>query len=617
MNHKTLERLEYLRKRNSDKHWVNHDLYRLMYREDLYILAYERLKSKPGNMTEGSDGETLDGFSHEEIQTIIQEMRTEHFRFKPVRQRFIPKPNGKMRKLGIPCVKDKIVQEVIRLLLEAIYDSPHGAYFSESSHGFRPDHSCHTALRSYREQWVAVNWIIEGDIHACFDELDHSVLVQLLRKKIQDERFLNLIWKLLHAGYLDLHGTIQESWIGSPQGGLVSPLLANVYLHELDEFIEDLRKCMEKGERKAMNPEYRRVHRRMLRLRKQRKKNTEEYRALVKYRRTLPSVLVNDPEYIKIKYLRYADDWIIGVYGSRTLAQEIKEQVKGFLRTRLKLRLNEEKTHITHARTEEAHFLGTLLSLGAGGEAKIARITDVLGRTYTRRCTGWQTVMHAPLPKIIKRLQERGICTAEGKPIAKRAWIHLDEDQLIRLYSSINRGLQNYYRFVDNWAKLTRIQYILQFSLAKTLAHKRKVSMRAIFKRYGKDLKVKIACREGEEERFVSFSLNHDWAKQRGAFQTGKNTTIDRIRLSQRMTTRSKLGRPCCICGKTAQNARIEMHHVRHIRKLSDKREAKGFNRILRKLNRKQIPVCEGCHDKIHRGEYDGLKLSQLAYLPL
>ena len=183
-------------------------------------------------------------------------MRTEQFRFKPVRQRFISKPNGKMRKLGIPCVKDKIVQEVIRLLLEAIYDSPDGAYFHESSHGFRPNHSCHTALRTYRERWVAVNWIIEGDIHACFDELDLSILVQLLRKKIQDERFLNLIWKLLHAGYLDLHGTIQESWIGSPQGGLVSPLLANVYLHELDEFVEDLRKRTEKGERKAMNPEY-------------------------------------------------------------------------------------------------------------------------------------------------------------------------------------------------------------------------------------------------------------------------------------------------------------------------------------------------------------------------
>lgn len=616
MNQKTLERLEYLRKRNSDKQWVNRDLYRLMYREDLYIIAYERLKSKPGNMTEGSDGETLDGFSQEAIQAIIRDMRTEQFRFKPVRQRFIPKPNGKMRKLGIPCVKDKIVQEVIRLILEAIYDSPYGAYFHETSHGFRPNHSCHTALRTYRERWPAVNWIIEGDIHACFDELDHQVLVQLLRKKIQDERFLNLVWKLLHAGYLDLHGTIQESWVGSPQGGLVSPILANVYLHELDEFIEDLRKQEEKGDRKAKNPEYARVTRRLRRLRTQGNTRTGEYRTLVKYRRTIPSVVVNDADYIRIKYLRYADDWIIGVYGSKALAQQIKERVKEYLHTHLKLRLNEEKTRVTHARSEEAHFLGTLLSLGAGGEAKIAHITNVWGRTFTRRCTGWQTVMHAPLPKIIQRLRERGICTAEGKPVAKGAWTHLDEDQIIRLYSSINRGLQNYYRFVDNWAKLTRIQYILQHSLAKTLAQKRKISMRAVFKRYGKDLKVRVAGPEGGEERFVSFYLNHDWAKQRDAFQASGKTTIDQIRMWQRMSTRSKLGKPCCICGKTAESVQIEMHHVRHIRKLSDKREATGFTRILRKLNRKQIPVCEACHRKIHRGEYDGLKLSQLAYLP-
>src|SRR5436190_9654243 len=126
MSQKTLERLERLRKLNSDKQWMNHDLYRLMYKEDLYILAYERIKSKPGNMTAGTDEETLDGFSLDAIREIIQEMKTEQFRFKPVRQTFIPKPNGKMRKLGIPCVRDKIVQEVIRLILEAIYDCPHG-----------------------------------------------------------------------------------------------------------------------------------------------------------------------------------------------------------------------------------------------------------------------------------------------------------------------------------------------------------------------------------------------------------------------------------------------------------------------------------------------------------
>ena len=229
MSQETFMRLEHLRRLNSNRQWVNEDVYRLMYKEDVYMLAYERIKSKPGNMTPGTDEETLDGFSLEALGEIIQEMRTEQFRFKPVRTTFIPKANGKMRKLGIPCVRDKIVQEVMHMILEAIYDSPHGPYFQETSHGFRPNRSCHTALREFRGKWTAMNWLIKGDIRACFDELDLHVLVTLLQKKIQDQRFLNLIWKLLKAGYMDLHGTKRESLIGSPQGSLVSPILANVY----------------------------------------------------------------------------------------------------------------------------------------------------------------------------------------------------------------------------------------------------------------------------------------------------------------------------------------------------------------------------------------------------
>ena len=311
MSYKTLERLERLRALNSNEQWVNHEVYRLMYKEDLYILAYERIKSKPGNMTPGTDEETLDGFSLEAIREIIQEMKTEQFRFKPVRQEFIPKPNGKMRKLGIPCVRDKIVQEVIRLILEAIYDSPHGPYFSNTSHGFRPDRSCHTALREFREKWTAMNWLIEGDIRACFDELNHRTLVLLLQKKIQDQRFLNLIWKLLNAGYMDLHGVRKDSLIGSPQGGIASPILANVYLHELDTFVEELRTDLEKGQKKHRDPIYQHLSKKKARMAAQGKTKTKEFKELVKRMRATPSSLVSDPNYIRIRYLRYADDWLV------------------------------------------------------------------------------------------------------------------------------------------------------------------------------------------------------------------------------------------------------------------------------------------------------------------
>lgn len=610
------ERLEYLRKANSNRQWKNDDLYRLLYRVDLYILAYERIKSKPGNMTPGTDGETLDGFSIETIQTIIQEMRTEQFRFKPVRTTFIPKANGKMRKLGIPCVVDKVVQEAMRLILEAIYDSPYGPYFRETSHGFRPNHSCHTALREFRGKWSAVNWLIEGDIRSCFDELNHLVLVNTLRKKIHDERFLNLIWKLLNAGYMDLHGRKKESLIGSPQGGILSPILANAYLHELDEFVEGLQTKLEKGKRKLRNPTYQRLSWQKSRMVKRGETKTKEFQRISQQMRTLPTLQVNDPGFIRIKYLRYADDWIVGIWGSHMLAEHIKQEIKTFLNDHLRLTLSEEKTHITHARTEEALFLGTRLKLGAGAEAKLTLQTNMWGKKFKRRSTGWETVMKAPLPKLLKRLSDRGFCTKEGKPIAKSGWAFLDTDQIILLYSSINRGIQNYYRFVDNWVQLQRIQSILQYSLAMTLGRKYKISTPKVFKRFGKTLTYVIRDKEGKEKKTVSFYLNHDWAKNRDAFQNRKQADIDLIRSEMYMRSRSSIAKPCSVCGDTLDKVQIEMHHVRHIRKLSDKRQATGFHRILRMLNRKQIPVCKICHEKIHRGEYDSLKLSDMAYLP-
>jgi group II intron reverse transcriptase/maturase len=584
MSYKTLERLECLRTLNSNKQWVNHDIYRLMYKEDLYILAYERMKSKPGNMTPGTDEETLDGFSLETIREIIQEMKTEQFRFKPVRQQFIPKPNGKMRKLGIPCVRDKIVQEVIRLILEAIYDSPHRPYFSDTSHGFRPHRSCHTALREVREKWTAVNWLIEGDIHACFDELRHRTLVKLLQKKIQDQRFLNLIWKLLNAGYMDLHGVKRDSLIGSPQGGIASPILANVYLHELDEFIEGVRKDLEKGQEKHRDPVYRQLSKKKARMASHGKTRTKEFKELVKRMRATPSRLVSDPNYIRIRYVRYADDWLVGVGGSHNLAEEIKQKIKLFLSDHLQLTLSEEKTHITNARTEEAFFLGTTLKIGNGGKAKIKQMTNWTGKTFKRRTTGWQTVLKAPLPKLIKRLSDRGFCSREGEPMPKSGWAFLDADQIVNLYSNVNRGIQNYYRFADNWGQLHRVQYVLEYSLAKTLAVKFKISVPKVFKRFGKGFPIVIEGKWGKADRTVSFYLNHDWVKKRGAFQIGTNSNIDLVQTAIRMRTRSKLGKPCCICADVGQ---IVMHHVRHVRKLTNKRIATGFNRILRAINRK------------------------------
>jgi group II intron reverse transcriptase/maturase len=611
MSQRALERLETLRKLNSNKEWVNHELYRLMYEEDLYLVAYERIKSKPGNMTPGTDGKTLDGFSLQEIQQIIQLMRTEHFHFHPVRTTFIPKANGKMRKLGIPSTRDKVVQEVMRMILEAIYDSPHGAYFRPTSHGFRPHRSCHTALKEIRGKWSATNWLIEGDVQACFDDISHHRLVDILRKKITDERFINLIWKLLKAGYMDLYGRRGESLAGTPQGGIASPILANVYLHELDVFVEELRARHEKGKAKKPNPHYRSLVQKRRQMIAKGMIKTKEFRAISRRMRSLPSLMENDPGFIRIKYLRYADDWLIAISGSYALAREIKQEIKTFLKDRLELTLNEEKTRITHAKTEEAFFLGTGIHMGDVQAGKQITTTNASGRRFKRRSTGWETIMKVPLPRLVKRLGGRGFCTPLGVPIAKPGWSYLDIERIISLYSSINRGIQNYYRFVDNWKHLSRIQYILEYSLAKTLARKGKITLSEVFKRYGKPIHTKIISDQGKE-RTVTFFLNHDWTKDRDAFQTG-NSAIDLVESHARLRTRSKLGKICCICKEARQ---VEMHHVRHIRKLSDKRKPVGFHRVLRNLNRKQIPVCRTCHRKIHQGLYDGLSLKDLAYIP-
>jgi len=609
---KTLQRLERLRQLNTDRNWINDHLYRLMYKEDLYILAYERIKSAPGNMTPGSDGKTIDGISMSMIQNIIQEMRTEQFQFKPVRTVYIPKANGKKRKLGIPSTRDKIVQEVIRLILEGIYDSPHGPYFHETSHGFRPDRSCHTALREIRGKWPALNWFLEGDIQACFDAIDHSVLVSLLRKKMRDERFLNLIWKLLRAGYLDLQEARHDSLAGTPQGGLASPILANVYLHELDEKAEEIRARWERGgKRKHRNPLHRKLSAQKERLVKKGATRTKAFRTLVQRIRSIPAVEVNDPNFIRIKYLRYADDWLIGICGPRTLAEQIKEELKLFLGQDLKLTLSEEKTQITHAREEQAHFLGTRLAIGREGVQRVVTTNNGSKRPIRRRSTGSEIVMTAPKSDLIKKLHVKGFCTPEGQPTTKLGWIHLDADQIVVLYSGINRGIQNYYRFADNFGHLAHIQYILKSSLAKTLAAKYKRSVNQIFRRFGKVPTLIVKAKDGRRDRQIAFYSNSDWKKQRNGFQVGQ-TIVDRLQWSVTMRTRSKLGLPCCICNSVQQ---VEMHHVRHIRKTGGKKPA-GFNAILQALNRKQIPVCTTCHQKIHRGDYDGMSLSDLAYNP-
>jgi len=231
------------------------ELYRQMFNPQLYLLAYGRIYASNGAMTPGVTRETVDGMSLGKIGRIIDAMRHERYRFRPVRRVLIPKKTGKMRPLGLPTWSDKLVGEVVRLLLEAYYEPT----FSDHSHGFRPRRGCHTALRKIEATWTGTTWFIEGDISDCFGSLDHEIMIRILSERIRDNRFLRLIKQMLKAGYLE-DWRYHETLSGCPQGGVVSPILSNIYLHKLDVFVETvLIPQYTRGERRRPNPEYNRI----------------------------------------------------------------------------------------------------------------------------------------------------------------------------------------------------------------------------------------------------------------------------------------------------------------------------------------------------------------------
>ena len=328
------------------------ELYRQMFNPSLYLLAYGKIYANQGAMTPGASAETADGMSEDKIHEITGAMRAERYRFSPARRTYIPKKNGKMRPLGMPTWSDKLVGEVVRLLLEAYYEPT----FSDHSHGFRPGRGCHTALTDVAVGWTGTTWFIEGDIADCFGSLDHEVMVRILSEKIRDNRFLRLIRNMLKAGYLE-DWKYYDTLSGCPQGGVVSPVLSNIYLSKLDEFAETvLIPQYTRGGRRKVNPEYGKAHHRLTRAR--REGDRAKAREYQRQAHSLPFGDPDDPGYRRLRYSRYADDHLLGFTGPKAEAEDIKDELARFLRDELALELSPEKTLVTHARTRAARYLG-------------------------------------------------------------------------------------------------------------------------------------------------------------------------------------------------------------------------------------------------------------------
>jgi group II intron reverse transcriptase/maturase len=519
MNCAALKRLEAIRQRNADKEWVNRDLYRLFYKKELYVPAYEAIRSNPGNRTAETEEHTDDGFTLKMLDNIIEEMKDESFRFQPVNRISVTKRNGKKRPFGIPSFRDKVVQKALVYVLEAIYDSPAGAYFRDCSHGSRPGKNIHTALREYRRKWSGINWIIRGGIRSFFDDADHHILCDILRRRISDERFISLIRKALNAGYWAEETGTQRSVHGMPRGDLLNPILSNIYLSEFDNFVMNIceRECKcGAGERPSRDDgRLEKIKARCIGKGLTPENSPERIRQI----HNTPAGMANDPKFREVKYIRYADDWIIGVTGPKSLAERIRNECGEFLSENLGLTLNDEKTEVIHAKSEYAEFLGVLLGITDKGEGRY--LTKQKGDTADKtKVTGWQPSLKIPSGRLVKKLKNKGYCDGNGYPEANTGWIWRDDADIVQHFSDVNKGLSDYYRFADNFSAMSRIQYILKYSCAKTLAAKHRSSVSKVFRKHGKNLVVTYEV--GGKIRKKSFWHNKGYKRKPNAFMTDR-----------------------------------------------------------------------------------------------
>jgi group II intron reverse transcriptase/maturase len=561
------------------------DMYRQLFNPALYLLAYGKIGRNAGALTPGVTPETMDGMSLKRIQAIIDALRMETYRWTPVRRVYIEKKRStKKRPLGIPAGSDKLLQEVLRLILEAYYEPQ----FSDHSHGFRPGHGCGTALTDIYQTWTGTTWFIEGDITACFDSFDHQVLLSSLREHIHDNRFLRLIENLLKAGYLE-DWKYRATLSGAPQGGVVSPILSNIYLGRLDTFVEQvLIPAYTRGRRRRHYAPYDRLACRIGRARKQRA--VDQLRALRKAQRQLPSRDPQDPTYRRLRYVRYADDFLLGFAGPRSEAEEIKRQIGAFLQESLKPELSEQKTLITHARTEKAHFLGY--------EVCIFQADSKL--TGGQRSINGDVGLRVPLDVV------KGKCKRYmhgGKPV------HLVErtnDSVLSIvagYELEYAGVVNYYRMAYNLSSLGALRHVMGTSLVKTLAHKLRLSAPQVWRKYqgvyaGHKALIVVHQREDKKPLVAVFSRT-DLKWRPGVRQLDDDPA--RIWSTRTELVERLVADTCELCGSQEQ---VQVHHIRKLADLTrpGRRARPAWVAVMAARQRKTLIVCGHCHAAIHAG---------------
>ena len=570
-------------------------IYRTLYNPSFYLLAYQQTYSKPGNMSKGIDGQTFDGMSLKRIQKIITCLKNHSYQPKPARRTYIPKKNGNLRPLGVPSSDDKLIQQIIKMLLESIYEDT----FSVNSHGFRPNRSCHTTLSQIKINFTGVKWFIEGDIKGYFDNIDHHILIGILRRRIKDEYFISLIWKFLRAGYVE-SGIHYRPGKGLHQGSLISPILANVYLNEFDQYMEEFQNTFNTGEKRKLTSEYNRIQNKEQRLRKkvstlpcsssEKTEALQNLKHLRNLRVSMPCSNPMDSAYKRVFYQRYADDFIIGIIGSKQDAMQIKDEIGNFLTAQLHLELSQDKTLVTHGK-DKAKFLGYDITIGRKGTPS----KDKLGKLSDRH--NGRVKLYLPQDAWLKKLKMYGairIINQPGtpekwKPCARPNLMYFPDHEIVRIYNWEIQGLYQYYKIADNVSVLNDFYYIMKYSLLKTIAGKHNSSVNKIMRKYSHEGRFRINFSHKGKLKTI-YLYDYGFRKQpiikNNSGKSRSNELINRL-----------LSRKCEWCG--CADANVNTHQVRKLTELSG---VTIWEQKMLQLNRKTLVLCSVCHDKLHKG---------------
>lgn len=566
--------LENLQRHSLDKTYQYERLYRNLYNPDFFLLAYQNVYANKGAMTPGIDELTLDGYGMERVNSVIESLKDHSYQPNPARRRFIRKKNGKMRPLGIPSANDKLVQEIVRMMLESIYEPT----FSNSSHGFRPKRSCHTALMQIQHNFTAVKWLVEGDIKAYFDTIDHHVLVNILRRRIADESLIELIWKFLKAGCME-DWQYNATFSGTPQGSGISPILANIYLNELDTFIDEYKKDFDRGESRGHNnactarrSRYQRFVDKCRKLwptmsEEEKEAALSEQKRLRKEYQQFPGLDSMDDEYRRIQFVRYADDFLIGVIGSKVDAEQIKMDISGFLSDKLKLTMSAEKTLVTHGH-DKARFLGYDITVNDDNSTR--KTSRGQSRIYMNRVK-----LYLPREKWIGKLLDYGVLKIgrdergkeKWKPLQRDDYMYLPPHEIVRQYNAQIRGIYNYYRLASNVSVLNKFHYVMEYSMYKTFAGKYSITMTKAKLKYHKNGVFSVPYRNKSGEKSVVF-YNEGFPRVKFAMGGFVDQTPEYARLNKpgELFFRYKAGK-CDLCGALSKD--VTVHQVRTLKDLT------------------------------------------------